>query len=99
MQESQTGVSPDQQEMAYQNLKSALQRQVELSAQWPAIGQRDQQANALGGEPHEDGSGEPVQDEVYWDDTYLCYVRKGKGKGKGKDRSDKGKGKTAKCHT
>ena len=65
------GVSPDQQEMAYQNLKSALQRQVELSAQWPTIGQRDQQANVLGGESHEEGSGEPVQDEVYWDDAYL----------------------------
>jgi hypothetical protein len=84
--------------MAYQNLKSALQRQVELSVQWPTIGQRDQQTNVLGGESHEEGSGEPVHDEVYWDDAYLCYVRKGKGKGKGKDRGDKGKGKTAKCH-
>ena len=98
MQESHMGVSPDQQEMAYQNLKSALQRQVELSVQWPTIGQRDQQANVLGGESHEEGSGEPVPDKVYWDDAYLCYVRKGKGKGKGKDRGDKGKGKTAKCH-
>ena len=62
-------VTPDQQEMAYQNLKSALQRQVELSVQWPTIGQRDQQTNVLGGESHEEGSGEPVHDEVYWDDA------------------------------
>ena len=90
------GASPDEQEMAYQKLKSALQRQVELSVQWPALGQKDQPANTLGGEQASDGPNEADQGEVYWDDSYLCYVRKGKGKGKGK--GDKGKGKCMKCH-
>ena len=65
MQDTHLGANAEQQELAYQSLKAAVQRQVELSVQWPAMGHRDQPANNLcGGHPEGDAE-QPSPEELY----------------------------------
>ena len=107
MQESMQDASQEEQDRAYFALRAQLQKQVDMTIQWSAIGGGlsggNSGANIL---PEDAQNGDDAinfgQDFGFGDqqdyEAFVAWRAKGKGKGKGgKDSKGKGKGKDPIC--
>ena len=72
----------EQQDSAHHLLRAQLQRQVEMTTQWAVMAGREQPLHVLPGGSATGGEAEsqPYDDTAVWDDTWACFVYKGKGK-------------------